>query len=78
MPLSSHAIQMWWIHSISSLTPVLDNLKRVSFAFLRRKWRRRYTSRNKKIQGMAIEEGQWKEVMVKAVIMEMTGKQTGE
>lgn len=69
---------MWWIHSISLLTPVLDNLKRVSFVFLRRKRRRRYTSRNKKIQEMAIEEGQWKEVMVKAMIMEMTGKQTGE
>lgn len=84
VPLSPHTIQVWRIHSISPLTPVLGNVERVLFVvvfftfFFRRK-RRRYTSRNKKILGMTIEDSQWKEVIVKAMIMEkMPGKQTGE
>ena len=45
---------------------------------LRRKRRRELNSRNIKKQGMMIEEGRLKEVMVKVVIMEkMPEKKTG-
>lgn len=78
IPLSSQAIQVWRNHSFSPQTPVLGKLEWLSFVFLRRKRRMRYTCRNKKKQGMMIEEDQWKEVLVKVVIMEkMPGDRQG-
>lgn len=61
-----------------SSSTVLDYLELVSHSLLRRKRRRELNSRNIKKQGMMIEEGRLKEVMVKVVIMEkMPEKKTG-
>lgn len=63
------AIHVWKNLSISLPTSLVGYLEWVSYSLLRRKRKRRYNSRDRKKQGMRIEEDMLKEVMVKVMVM---------
>lgn len=65
----SQAIHVWKNLSISLPTSLVGYLEWVSYSLLRRKRKRRYNSRDRKKQGMRIEEDMLKEVMVKVMVM---------
>lgn len=69
---------MWKNHSVSPPTPVSDYLEWVSCSLLRRKRRRKHTSRDRKKPGMTIQVGMLKGVMVKVAMMENVPEKKAE